>query len=234
MNATHIFSQPAEALDAQMAALTALLGDAVIGTALGHAEPCFHIKREALLPVVTALRDQAEFQQLADITAVDYPERGAERFEVVYQFLSLTKNQRVRLKVRTDEDTPVASLSGLFPSANWFEREIYDMYGVLFDNHPDLRRILTDYGFEGHPQRKDFPLTGYVEVRYDPEARRVVYEPVTLTQDFRNFDFLSPWEGMTEVMLPGDEKATKPAVMPNADGHQPNATEVKPVGFDTK
>jgi NADH-quinone oxidoreductase subunit C len=140
-----------------------------------------------------------------DILGVDYPEQE-ERFEVVYQFLSLRHNQRVRVKVTTDEDSPVPSVAGIYPSAIWYEREVWDMYGVFFADHPDLRRILTDYGFEGHPLRKDFPLTGYVELRYDDEQKRVVYEPVKLTQDFRTFDFLSPWDGMTR-QLPGDEKA---------------------------
>ena len=234
MTASHIFSYPAETLESQLQAYVALLGDAVLSSKIEHGEMRIRIKREALIEAVQKLKGEGAFQQLADLTAADYPERGAERFEVVYQFLSLTKNQRLRLKLRTDEDTPVASLSGIFPAANWFEREVYDMYGVLFSGHPDLRRILTDYGFEGHPQRKDFPLTGYMEVRYDPEAQRVVYEPVSLTQDFRNFDFLSPWEAMTDVQLPGDEKATKPPVMPNADGHQPNPRELKPTGFDEK
>nr|WP_259779724.1 NADH-quinone oxidoreductase subunit C [Aestuariispira ectoiniformans] len=153
------------------------------------------------------VRDDANclFKMCVDICGVDYPERE-KRFEVVYNLLSLKQNLRLRLKVNTDEDTAVPSVAGVWPSANWFEREAWDMYGVFFSEHPDLRRILTDYGFEGHPQRKDFPLTGYVEVRYDDEQSRVVYEPVKLTQEFRNFDFLSPWEGMTP-QLPGDEKA---------------------------
>jgi NADH-quinone oxidoreductase subunit C len=141
-----------------------------------------------------------------DVCGVDYPDRD-ERFEVVYNLLSLKLNQRVRVKVTTDEDSPVPSVTGVFRSAGWYERETWDLYGIFFSDHPDLRRLLTDYGFEGHPLRKDFPLTGYVEVRYDDEQKRVVYEPVRLTQEFRTFDFLSPWEGMTRV-LPGDEKAT--------------------------
>ena len=145
------------------------------------------------------------FKILIDITAVDFPERG-ERFEIVYNLLSLSHNQRIRVKVSADENTPVPSMVALFSAAGWFEREVWDMFGVFFTDHPDLRRMLTDYGFEGHPLRKDFPLTGYVEVRYDEEQKRVVYEPVTLTQDFRNFDFMSPWEG-AEYILPGDEKA---------------------------
>lgn len=168
-------------------------------------------RRESIVDVLQFLRDDREcdFKVLIDICGVDYPDR-AERFEVVYQLLSLTQNNRVRVKVSTDENTPVPSVISVFSAANWLEREAWDMYGVYFSGHPDLRRILTDYGFEGHPLRKDFPLTGYVEVRWDDELKRVVYEPVKLTQDYRTFDFLSPWEGMTDVQLPGDEKATKP------------------------
>ena len=163
--------------------------------------------------VLRFLRDDSEcaFQMLLDICGVDYPDDAPQRFEVVYHLLSLTMNNRIRVKLRTDEDTPVPSVTGIYKSAGWCEREVYDMYGILFDGNADLRRILTDYGFEGHPMRKDFPLTGYVELRYDEEARRVVYEPVALQQDFRTFDALSPWEGMTDVQLPGDEKAVKPA-----------------------
>ncbi len=165
------------------------------------------VRREAIVKALTFLRDDTNcrFKMLVDICGVDYPERD-ERFEVVYNLLSLTHNQRIRVKVTTDETTPVPSVTGVFSSAGWAEREAWDLYGILFSDHPDLRRILTDYGFEGHPLRKDFPLTGYVEVRYDDEQKRVVYEPVKLTQEFRTFDFLSPWEGVQEV-LPGDEKA---------------------------
>jgi NADH-quinone oxidoreductase subunit C len=148
---------------------------------------------------------QCQFISMIDVCGVDYPSR-AKRFDVVYHLLSPRQNLRVRLKVQTDEDTPVPSLTGVYPGADWFEREAYDMYGILFSGHPDLRRLLTDYGFEGYPLRKDFPLTGFVEVRYDDAAKRVVYEPVELRQEFRNFDFLSPWEG-TDYVLPGDEKA---------------------------
>ncbi|MGP1395856.1 MAG: NADH-quinone oxidoreductase subunit C [Inquilinaceae bacterium] len=167
-----------------------------------------HARRGAIVRVLTMLRDDSgtQFQQLVDVCGVDYPDRE-ERFEVVYNLLSLKQNRRIRVKITTDEDTPVPSVAEVFPSAVWFERETWDMYGVFFADNPDLRRILTDYGFEGHPLRKDFPLTGYVEVRYDDEQKRVVYEPVKLTQDFRTFDFLSPWEGMTPDRLPGDEKA---------------------------
>jgi len=173
-------------------------------------------KREEIVRVLRFLRDNKETRChiLIDICGVDYPDRvGPEdggRFEVVYQLLSMRHNHRIRVKLGVDEEELVPSVVSLFSSANWYEREVFDMYGVYFENHPDLRRILTDYGFEGHPQRRDFPLTGYVELRYDEEQKRVVYEPVKLQQDFRNFDYLSPWEGMTDIQLPGDEKATKP------------------------
>ena len=162
---------------------------------------------ESLRKVIRFLRDDSQclFKLLVDVCGVDYPERE-RRFEVVYNLLSISHNQRIRVKVCVAEEEPVPSVAQLYPTANWFEREVWDLYGVFFSEHPDLRRILTDYGFEGHPLRKDFPLTGHVEVRYDDEQKRVVYEPVRLTQDFRSFDFLSPWEGMTR-QLPGDEKA---------------------------
>jgi NADH-quinone oxidoreductase subunit C len=172
--------------------------------------------RGRLIELLTFLRDDPRclYQQLMTICGVDYPEHP-ERFEVVYNLLSLRHNRRVRVKVTTDEGTPVPSVTSVFSGANWFERETWDMYGVFFSDHPDLRRILTDYGFEGHPMRKDFPLTGYVELRYDDEQKRVVYEPVKLTQEFRRFDFMSPWEGMTHPFtLPGDEKATRPPEKP--------------------
>ena len=160
-----------------------------------------------IVKVATFLRDDpnCQFISIIDITAVDWPSRE-KRFDVVYHFLSPIKNTRVRVKIETDEATPVASLIDVFPGANWFERETYDLYGVLFSGHPDMRRLLTDYGFQGHPLRKDFPLTGFVEVRWDDEQKRVVYDKVRLAQEFRNFDFLSPWEG-TDYVLPGDEKA---------------------------
>lgn len=160
-----------------------------------------------IVHALTKLRDQFGFQQMIDLTGVDYPDRPL-RFDVVYHLLSLTKNQRVRLKVQTDEDTAVPSVTGVYPCADWYERECFDMYGVFFDNHPDLRRILTDYGFHGHPLRKDFPMTGYVELRYDDELKRVVYEPVK-SVEYRNWDFLSPWEG-ADYVLPGDEKSDAP------------------------
>lgn len=166
------------------------------------------IERDHIVPTMRFLRDDTEcaFELLIDLCGVDYPER-TERFEVVYHLLSMTLNQRVRVKLSTDEDTAVASIVEIFSAANWYEREAFDMYGIQFSGHPDLRRLLTDYGFEGYPLRKDFPLTGHVEVRYDDLEKRVIYEPVQLTQEYRNFDFLSPWEGMTSA-IPGDEKAT--------------------------
>jgi NADH-quinone oxidoreductase subunit C len=169
-------------------------------------------KANDIIKVLNFLKDDKEchFKLLIDICGVDYPERGDERFDVVYNLLSLRHNHRARVRVRTSEENPVPSAVGIFSAATWFEREVWDMYGVMFDGNPDLRRILTDYGFEGHPQRKDFPLTGYVELRYDDELKRVVYEPVKLTQDFRNFDTLSPLEGLTNVQLPGDEKGAIP------------------------
>jgi NADH-quinone oxidoreductase subunit C len=184
-------------------AMPGLLTD--VSVALG--EVCVRTESANIVRVLTHLRDAPDclFFSFIDLCGVDYPER-ARRFEVVYHLLSPKHNRRIRIKVDTDESAPVPSIVGVFPAANWFEREAYDLYGVRFSGHPDLRRILTDYGFEGHPLRKDFPLTGYVEVRYDDEKKRVVYEPVRLTQEFRNFDFLSPWEG-TDYVLPGDEKA---------------------------
>ena len=184
-------------------------GDAVLESGIAFGELTVLVKKERLLDVLKFLRDdpRAQFTCMIDVTGVDYPGRQ-DRFDVVYHLLSLTQNERIRIKVRTDEVTAVDSSVDLFPAANWFEREAYDLYGIMFDNHPDLRRILTDYGFTGHPLRKDFPLTGYVEVRYDEELKRVVYEPVKLAQEFRRFDDLSPWEGASGV-LPGDEKATQ-------------------------
>jgi NADH-quinone oxidoreductase subunit C len=181
----------------------------VTRTAIAHGELAVEVKREAVTRLLAFLRDDARclFQILIDITAVDHPERE-ERFEVVYNLLSVKNNQRIRVKASAGEETPVPSATGLFSAAGWFERETWDLFGIYFADHPDLRRILTDYGFEGHPLRKDFPLTGYVEVRYDEEQKRVVYEPVKLKQEFRSFDFMSPWEGMSHI-LPGDEKASR-------------------------
>jgi NADH-quinone oxidoreductase subunit C len=183
------------------------LGDAVTDKVVAYNELTVVVRREDIVRVVTFLRDDPEclFVSFVDICGADYPGRE-KRFDVVYHFLSPRHNRRIRLKVETDEVTPVPSIISQFPAANWYERETYDLYGVLFSGHPDLRRILTDYGFEGFPLRKDFPLTGFVEVRYDDAQGRVVYEPVKLPQELRNFDFLSPWEG-TDYVLPGDEKA---------------------------
>jgi NADH-quinone oxidoreductase subunit C len=187
--------------------LRAKLGDAIVSHDIAYGELNVVAQVGAIVPVLTFLRDDAacQFTVLMDVTAVDYPTRE-KRFDVVYHLLSMVQNLRIRVKVATDEDGQVPSVVDVFPTANWFERETYDMYGVLFSGHPDLRRILTDYGFAGFPLRKDFPMTGYVEVRYDADQKRVVYEPVKLTQEFRSFDFLSPWEG-AEYILPGDEKA---------------------------
>jgi len=173
---------------------------------VANAELTLAVPADALVGLVRFLRDEPRlaFINLTDVAGVDWPARE-KRFDVVYHFLSPRQNQRIRLKVATGETTPVPSITAVFPGADWFEREVYDLYGVFFTGHPDLRRILTDYGFEGHPMRKDFPLTGFVEVRYDDEQKRVVYEPVRLAQAFRDFDFLSPWEG-TEYAMPGDEK----------------------------
>ena len=189
--------------------ISAALPQEIVETRVGLDELAVLAQRGAVVEVLTFLRDDVncQFQQLLDVCGVDYPEREP-RFEVVYNLLSLTHNRRVRVKIRTDEETPVPSVTGVFNSANWWERETWDLMGILFSDHPDLRRIMTDYGFEGHPLRKEFPLTGYVEVRYDDEQKRVVYEPVKLAQEFRTFDFLSPWEGV-QGLLPGDEKATK-------------------------
>jgi NADH-quinone oxidoreductase subunit C len=186
------------------------LGEAVTDWAIAFDELTMVVRGEDIVRAVTFLRDdpQCRFVSFIDICGVDYPARE-KRFDVVYHLLSPQHNSRIRLKVEADEVTPVPSVIGVFPGANWFEREAYDMYGILFSGHPDLRRLLTDYGFEGHPLRKDFPLTGYVEVRYDDGLGRVVYEPVKLSQELRNFDFLSPWEG-TDYVLPGDEKAQQP------------------------
>lgn len=196
-----------EALSELAAHIEAGVPGAVYASQIAVGELTLLAKREQILPLLAFLRDDPNclFQTLVDICGVDYPER-ADRFEVVYHLLSMRANRRIRVRIRTDEETAVDSVVGLWPGANWFEREAFDMYGILFANHPDLRRILTDYGFEGWPLRKDFPLTGHYEVRYDDLEKRIVYEPVKLAQEYRNFDFLSPWEGMTSV-IPGDEKA---------------------------
>ena len=189
-------SERLEALNELGSYIRVLLPDDALDVSLANGELTVSVRRQAIVQVLTALRDDTNcrMHQLIDICGVDYPER-AERFEVVYQLLSMRQNHRVRVKLSTDAETPVPSVTTVYSAAGWWEREAWDLYGVLFSGHPDLRRILTDYGFEGHPLRKDFPLTGYVEVRYDDQQKRVVYEPVKLDQEFRNFDFLSPWEG---------------------------------------
>ena len=182
------------------------LADAVNSAAIENGELTINSSRAEILTVISFLRDDpiCKFSSLIDICGVDYPSRE-RRFEVVYHMLSMAHNTRIRIKVTTDETVPVHSIVSLFPNANWYEREAFDMYGILFDEHPDLRRLLTDYGFEGYPLRKDFPLSGFVEVRYDEERKSVVYEPVNLPQEYRSFDFMSPWEG-AKYILPGDEK----------------------------
>jgi NADH-quinone oxidoreductase subunit C len=188
--------------------IAAALSGAIGGISTAFDELTLRVEAARYIETVTYLRDDPNclFVSFIDLTAVDYPTR-AKRFDVVTHLLSPKHNRRIRIKVETDETTPVASLSSLYPAADWYERETYDLFGVVFAGHPDLRRLLTDYGFDGHPLRKDFPMTGYVEVRYDDEQKRVVYEPVQLTQEFRSFDFLSPWEGAIDYVLPGDEKA---------------------------
>ncbi len=191
--------------DGVIAALGKALGKKIVDAVEQHGEVVLTIARGEIANALRVLRDEHEYQQLMEIAGVDYPER-AERFEVVYMLLSVTKNHRLLVKVTAAEDTPVPTVTTLWPNAGWLEREVFDLYGVIFEGNQDLRRILTDYGFEGHPFRKDFPLTGYVELRYSQEEERVVYEPVKLNQDLRQFDFLSPWEG-ADYVLPGDEKA---------------------------
>jgi NADH-quinone oxidoreductase subunit C len=198
--------------------VSAALPGAVLSCDIRHGELTCRIKRKAVLEILRFLRDdpKCRFSVLCDICGVDYPDRP-QRFDVVYNLLSLTHNQRIRLTLETDEEQPVASATALYSSAGWWEREAWDLFGIFFSDHPDLRRILTDYGFEGHPLRKDFPLTGFVELRYDDDQKRVVYEPVRLKQEFRSFDFISPWEGMDKI-LPGDEKASGPDEAPSAGG----------------
>ena len=187
--------------------IKAALPQAVTGHSIAFDQLMVTAQAEKIVEVVKYLRDDPSlrFVNITDVTAVDHPGRE-KRFDVVYHFLSPTLNTRIRIRAEADETTQVPSIIDVFPGADWFERETYDLYGVIFVGHPDMRRILTDYGFDGHPLRKDFPLTGFVEVRYDDEQKRVVYEPVKLAQEFRDFDFLSPWEG-TDYVLPGDEKA---------------------------
>jgi NADH-quinone oxidoreductase subunit C len=202
-----------ETLDELAGAVESGLAGSLISGKQAFGELTVTVKREDIVDVLRFLRDdsQTQFRNIIDICGVDFPERK-ERFEVVYHLLSPRLNARIRVKISTDEETPVPSVTGVFPGADWFEREAWDMYGILFTGHPDLRRLLTDYGFEGHPLRKDFPLTGYVEVRYDDEAKRVVYEPVTLRQEFRDFDFESPWEGpdygLPNVDAGGEKKSS--------------------------
>ena len=203
------------AVQAEQETLLTPLGAELVGALAVEAQVAFGeltlvAPRERIAEVLLGLRDRFGFQQLLDLCGVDYPDRR-ERFEVVYHLLSMTRNTRVRVKVSTDEVKPVPTAVEVYPAAGWFEREAFDMYGMLFEGNPDMRRLLTDYGFEGHPLRKDFPMTGYVEVRYDEEQKRVVYEPVKLTQEFRQFDFLSPWEGAEypAPVLPGDDKAAR-------------------------
>ncbi len=183
------------------------LDDLLESSKIANNDLSITVKKHDIVEVLTRLRDVStlDFNCFIDLCGVDFPSRN-ERFEVVYHLLSMSQNARIRIKLSTDEDTAVPSVVDVFPAANWYERETFDMFGIIFDGHPDLRRILTDYGFEGYPLRKDFPLSGFVEVRYDDAEKRIVYESVKLTQDFRNFDFLSPWEG-TDYVLPGDEKA---------------------------
>jgi NADH-quinone oxidoreductase subunit C len=211
--------------DGLLDAAAAALGDMLVEGHEAVGEVNLEVDRTRLIEAMLALRDTPglEYQQLMEIAGVDYPERE-DRFDIVYCLLSLTRNHRIKVRVITDDVKPVPSVTGIWPVAGWLEREVYDMYGVLFEGNTDLRRILTDYGFVGHPQRKDFPLTGYVELRYSEEAKRVVYEPVELAQDFRNFDFMSPWEG-AQYILPGDEKApaapapaAAPPAVPQAKG----------------
>jgi NADH-quinone oxidoreductase subunit C len=196
-----------EALSDLSAYLRERLGAKLTDAAIAFGELSISVESGDLIDVLTFLRDDAQCQFISfiDISGADYPARE-RRFDVLYHLLSPRQNLRIRVRVQTDEETPVPSAVPVYPGADWFEREVFDLYGVLFSGHPELRRILTDYGFEGYPLRKDFPLTGFVEVRYDDEAKRVIYEKVELKQEFRNFDFLSPWEG-TDYVLPGDEKA---------------------------
>jgi NADH-quinone oxidoreductase subunit C len=205
--AAHIWKQAPGTLEDMLATIEPVLDEVLVDKQIAYDELTIFVATGAIARVLTFLRDEPSllFKELVDLCGVDYPERE-RRFDVVYHLLSMHHNQRIRVKVETDEATPVPSVVGVFPNANWFEREAWDMYGVLFSDHPDLRRLLTDYGFEGHPLRKDFPMTGYVEMRYDEEQKRVVYEPVKLRQDLRSWDFLSPWEG-SGGYLPGDEKA---------------------------
>ena len=197
-----------EALNTLGEKIVAGLASSAIGHSIAFDQLTVAVQAEKIVEIVKYLRDEPSlrFVNITDVTAVDYPGRE-KRFDVIYHFLSPTLNTRIRLRAEADETTQVPSIIDVFPGADWFERETYDLYGVIFIGHPDMRRLLTDYGFEGHPLRKDFPLTGFVEVRYDDQEKRVLYEPVRLNQEFRKFDFLSPWEGADYPVLPGDEKA---------------------------
>jgi NADH-quinone oxidoreductase subunit C len=199
--------------------ITSALGGAVTSVTMARGELTIDVAAADILKVMAHLRDGADFKILVDLCGNDWPQR-AKRFDVVYHLLSLTRNARVRVKAQIGEGESIPSIISLYPAAGWFERETFDMYGVPFEGHPDLRRILTDYGFSGYPLRKDFPLTGFVELRYDDELKRVVYQPVQLVQEFRDFDFMSPWEGAPHI-LPGDEKA---AMAPNATSGNPGKT----------
>jgi NADH-quinone oxidoreductase subunit C len=205
---------------AELASLTetikSALGGAVVESVMARGELTIEVPAAEILRVMLHLRDRADFKILVDICGVDWPQRD-KRFDVVYHLLSLTRNARIRVKAKVAEAEGISSVIGVYPAAGWFERETFDMYGVAFTDHPDMRRILTDYGFSGYPLRKDFPLTGYVELRYDDELKRVVYQPVQLVQEFRDFDFMSPWEGAPHI-LPGDEKA---AMAPGATSGDP-------------
>ena len=214
-----------------VAAIKKALGRGLLSVEEANGEVVIHVKRDALVGCMVQLRDTCDYQQLMEIAGVDWPDREP-RFEIVYCLLSLTKNHRIRVHVTANEDTPVPSVTEIWPVAGWLEREVFDMYGVLFSGNEDLRRILTDYGFTGHPQRKDFPLTGYVELRYSEEEKRVKYEPVQLAQDFRSFDFLSPWEG-ADYVLPGDEKVIKSGQPPRGTPPQVNEPKVTEKPSDT-
>ena len=204
---THFWTGDAEDLSDLNETVTSDLGEKIVASNISYGDLTIEVLATDIVEVLTYLRDapSCAFVSFLDLCGVDYPERRL-RFDVVYHLLSPTNNRRIRVKVQTDDRTPVPTATGVFAGADWYEREAYDLYGILFTGHPDLRRLLTDYGFEGHPLRKDFPVSGFVEVRYDDEQKRVVYEPVNLRQEYREFDFLSPWEG-TDYELPGDEKA---------------------------
>ncbi len=213
-------------IDGARETLATAMGAQLLSHRYEHGELSFTVMRDSIADVLRTLRDEHDYQQLMEIAGVDYPGRE-ERFEVVYMLLSVTKNHRIMVKVAASAETPVPTVTTLWPNAGWLEREVFDMFGVVFDGNPDLRRILTDYGFEGHPFRKDFPLTGYTELRYSEDEKRVVYEPVALAQDLRSFDFLSPWEG-ADYPLPGDEKAATPPIDDPKTTESPEQTGAGP------